>query len=239
LARLSSAIGGSVDGPTFTSIGAEGQALPMPGGLIVSGAGHTVARDSSGVIHDTVIVASTTPYSRAQLEAFTAERHSGWSTATFEPAEPSTQATITSTDGTRRLTFWLPNLEGLETIDIQNSQVIARMQPPSWVGTLAVPIGGELVEVDEAVGQVMTSFIGPRSGFVFARWQYPASAHPALMEFLSGDAVNAAGFTVVHKNLDHEGGMVDVEIGDWVGSIVMLRSQRGDTYDLGWQLDRA
>ena len=214
--------------------------LPIPAGLTLSGAGRSYEQIDADSVEDTQSMAFAEPLDAAALEAFGATAVGGWQQASFATSGSLATLLLTHTDGRRAVYVTESDSASLRApLELTVEPSAATLTAPSWAASLPALEGGTLVDFTEAAGRVQPNLLGTGE-YVEVRWRYAADQLDALNEYLESGVIQSAGFTYDADLFNGFENMVDVTIGDWVGTVIIGEATIDDVtyYDLVWSLGR-
>ena len=196
--------------------------VPLPGGAIL-GAGRVVERWGDTLDAAQMIGVDSAP-GKDGLEKYGAAAPQGWTYNSISTTDSSSTLVMTrESDGLRvvYMTSKDPG-PGVPPAEFSLEADASEIPQPAWLASLPVPSGGEITAVGEGIGEVEVNYFPAAGGLVTATWRFPADDLPALQEFYAGDALEAAGFTLVDPDSITVGASYfDVTAGDWTGQVIV------------------
>lgn len=216
--------------------------VPLPMGTIV-GAGRLVEKWGDGLDSVQMIGLDTAP-SKAELEAYGAAAPTGWAYNSISTTDSSSTLVMTRDDDGLRVVYMSSKDPGpgVPAAEFSLESDASEVPQPAWLSSLPVPGGGELIAVGEGLGEVEINYFPALAGLVTATWQFPGDQLTSLQEFYAGDALAAAGFTLVDPDAIRVGASYfDVTAGDWTGQVIVGElMQDEDSYaTVQWFLTRS
>lgn len=201
--------------------------VPLPAGDVV-GAGRVVEQWGDTLDSVQMVGIGTAP-DKAELEAYGAAAPSGWAYNSISTTDSSSTLVMTrEADGLRIV--YMSSVDprpGEPPAQFSLEADASEIPQPAWLASLPVPSGGEITAVGEGIGEVEVNYFPAVNGLVAATWRFPADQLEALQEFYAGDALEAAGFTLVDPDAIRVGASYfDVTAGDWTGQVIV-----GETID--------
>jgi hypothetical protein len=201
--------------------------VPLPAGDVV-GAGRVVEQWGDTLDSVQMVGIGTAP-DKAELEAYGAAAPSGWAYNSISTTDSSSTLVMTrEADGLRIV--YMSSVDprpGEPPAQFSLEADASEIPQPAWLASLPVPSGGEITAVGEGIGEVEVNYFPAVNGLVAATWRFPADQLEALQEFYAGDALEAAGFTLVDPDAIRVGASYfDVTVGDWTGQVIV-----GETID--------
>lgn len=216
--------------------------VPLPAGDVV-GAGRVVEQWGDTLDSVQMVGIGTAP-DKAELEAYGAAAPSGWAYNSISTTDSSSTLVMTREADGLRIVY-------MSSVDPQPGEPPAQFSleadaseipQPAWLASLPVPSGGEITAVGEGIGEVEVNYFPAVNGLVAATWRFPADQLEALQEFYAGDALEAAGFTLVDPDAIRVGASYfDVTAGDWTGQVIVGETIDGEASfaSVQWFLTRA
>jgi len=196
--------------------------VPLPGGAIL-GAGRVVERWGDTLDAAQMIGVDSAP-GKDGLEKYGAAAPQGWTYNSISTTDSSSTLVMTRESDGLRVVYMSSKDHGpgVPPAEFSLEADASEIPQPAWLASLPVPSGGEITAVGEGIGEVEVNYFPAAGGLVTATWRFPADGLPALQEFYAGDALEAAGFTLVDPDSITVGASYfDVTAGDWTGQVIV------------------
>jgi hypothetical protein len=203
--------------------------VPLPAGTI-TGAGRLVEQWGDSLDAVQMIGVDVAP-GKEGLEQYGEAAPAGWTYNSISTTDSSSTLVMTrESDGLR--VVYMSSKDpgpGVPPAEFSLESDASEIPQPEWLAALPVPSGGELTAVGEGIGEVEINYFPAVGGLVTATWRYPADQLGALQEFYAGEALQAAGFTLVDPDSIVVGASYfDVTAGDWTGQVIVGELMEGD-----------
>ena len=216
--------------------------VPLPAGAIV-GAARSVKVWGDEFDGVQMIGVDIAPGKRG-LEDFGAAAPDGWTFNSISTTDSSSSLVMTREADDLRVVFMssVDPAPGVPPAEFRLEAYASELPRPLWLASLPLPRGGELTSVGEGAGEVEIDFAPAQRGLVTATWRFPAEELEALQAFYAGDALEAAGFSLVDpESIRFGASSFDVSAGEWTGQVIVGELLEGDESfaNVQWFLTRA
>ncbi len=203
--------------------------VPLPAGN-VTGAGRLV-EEWGDTLETVQMIGIDTAPDKDALEAYGAAAPTGWAYNSISTTDSSSTLVMTRESDGLRVVFMSSTDPGpgVPPAEFRLEAEASEVPQPAWLASLPVPAGGEITAVGEGIGQVEVNYFPAVDGLVTATWTFPGDQLEALQEFYAGDALEAAGFTLVDPDsITFGASYFDVSAGEWVGQVIVGEMIDGD-----------
>lgn len=204
--------------------------IPLPAGNI-TGAGRLVEQWGDTLDAVQMVGVDVAP-GKEGLEEYGEAAPSGWTYNSISTTDSSSTLVMTRESDALRVVYMSSKdpEPGVPPAEFSLESDVSEIPQPAWLAALPVPSGGELTAVGEGIGDVEVTYFPAVGGLVTATWRYPADQLEALQEFYAGEALQAAGFTLVDPDSIVVVGAsyFDVTAGDWTGQVIVGELMEGD-----------
>lgn len=203
--------------------------VPLPAGN-VTGAGRLV-EEWGDTLETVQMIGIDTAPDKDALEAYGSAAPAGWAYNSISTTDSSSTLVMTRESDGLRVVFMSSTDPGpgVPPAEFRLEAQVSEVPQPAWLTALPVPAGGEITAVGEGIGQVEVNYFPAVDGLVTATWTFPGDQLEALQEFYAGDALEAAGFTLVDPDsITFGASYFDVSAGEWVGQVIVGEMIDGD-----------